>query len=295
VKPTAPQLSALSRLFSSSVFSELASRGKSALFARLLPQSGVIAEGVIAQSVGHAFDRAFAILRRAGQRDEYVYRAALTHKVLLGKHSLRTATMLTEFRVGSCKADLAILNGTAKVYEIKSERDSLARLANQVAHYRKVFAETWVIAAEAHSCDVLAHTDRDVGVMCLNRRGQITELREATDNAHLVCPIAVFESLRLPEARAVLEELGVTPPNVSAIRIHSAMRDCFSHLEPEAVHRAMVAVLKRSRSLMPLASLVDRLPESLRPAALSVRLRRSDHDRLVGAIGTPLSSALDWA
>ncbi|MEI9986083.1 MAG: sce7726 family protein [Aliidongia sp.] len=55
---------------------------------------------------------------------------SVTQKILMGKHSLRTASMLNEFRAGSCKADLVILNGTATVYEIKSERDSLTRLAN---------------------------------------------------------------------------------------------------------------------------------------------------------------------
>jgi len=295
VKPTAQQLSALSRLFSSSVLRELASKGKSALFARLLLQSSIITEGDAEKSVGDGFDRAFALLRHTGLRDAYVYRAALTHKILLGKHSLKTATMLTEFRAGACKADLAILNGTAAAYEIKSERDSLARLANQVANYRKVFAETWVIAAEAHARDVLTHTDREVGVMYLNRRGHITELREAVGNVHRVCPVAIFESLRLPEARAVLVDLGIAIPEVPGILIHSAMRDCFSRLEPAVVHRTMVQVLKRSRSLMPLKSLVGTLPESLKAAALSIRIRRSEHARLIEAISTPLRTALTWA
>lgn len=69
-------------------------------------------------TVGDALDSAFDVLKTAGLRDEYVYRAAITHKILLGTHSLNTACMLNEFRVGVCKADVAILNGTATVYEI---------------------------------------------------------------------------------------------------------------------------------------------------------------------------------
>ncbi len=61
-------------------------------------------------TVGEAFNEAFALLRQTGLRNEYVYRSALTHNLLLGKHSLRTACMLNEFRIGSCKADLIILN-----------------------------------------------------------------------------------------------------------------------------------------------------------------------------------------
>lgn len=45
----------------------------------------------------------------------------IANKILLGKHSLNTSHMLSEFRVGYNKADVVIINGTSSVYEIKSE------------------------------------------------------------------------------------------------------------------------------------------------------------------------------
>ena len=107
----ATNLSAISRLFSSTVFRELAEKGRSPLFARLLKDSGLMGAQLAAGTVGASFDSAFAALRKAGGRDEYVYKSALTHNILLGRHSLGTASLLTEFRTGFCKADLAILNG----------------------------------------------------------------------------------------------------------------------------------------------------------------------------------------
>ena len=98
------------------------------MFCRLIGQTGIGGRCGAHATVGDAFNSAFATLKIAGFRDEYVYRAALTHKILMGTHSLRTASMLSEFRTGACKADLVILNGTATVYEIKSERDSLIAL-----------------------------------------------------------------------------------------------------------------------------------------------------------------------
>src|SRR3984885_3867291 len=141
----AEQLAAISRLFSSSVVQEMARKGRSPLFARLASQSHLLNFLSPSQCVYALFDAAFALLRREGYRHEYIYRAALTHKILLGKHSLQTASMMNEFRVGDCKADLAILNGTATVYEVKSERDSLARLQRQIAAYTTVFSRVYVI------------------------------------------------------------------------------------------------------------------------------------------------------
>ena len=122
------RLAAISRLFSSSVVREMARTGKSAMFARLVKSSRLMDSLSEVKLVSGFFEEAFSLLKREGFRHEYIYKAALTHKVLLGTHSLQTASMLTEFRVGECKADVAILNGTATVYELKSERDSLKRL-----------------------------------------------------------------------------------------------------------------------------------------------------------------------
>ncbi|MCT7056937.1 sce7726 family protein, partial [Salmonella enterica] len=145
------QLTALSRLFSASVFNEIAKKGQSPMFARSLRETELFDHAdTLGINVGEAFNEAFALLRQTGLRNEYVYRSALTHNLLLGKHSLRTACMLNEFRIGSCKADLIILNGTGTVYEIKSERDSLSRLHNQITNYRKAFGKIYVIAGSEH-------------------------------------------------------------------------------------------------------------------------------------------------
>lgn len=285
----------MTRLFSSAVFREMANKGRSALFTRLFEQTQIETRCGPSATVGDAFDSAFSVLKTTGLRDEYIYRAALTHKVLMGKHSLNTACMISEFRVGTCKADLAILNGTATVYEIKSERDSLARLANQIENYKKVFANVYVIVSETHVRSVIEMTPEDVGIMCLSRRYQISTVREALDCPGRICPATVFESLRSAEACSILVELGVGVPEVPNTMLHAAMRKCFQRLEPKDVHGAMVKTLKRSRNLAPLSGLVDRLPRSLHAAALSIQVRRSEHDRLVEAVGTPLCAAMAWA
>lgn len=284
----------MTRLFSSAVFREMAKKGRSPLFSRLFALTG-IADRCVDDTVGGAFDVTFDILRAAGRRDEYIYRSALTHNVLLGKHSLNTACMLAEFRAGACKADVAILNGTATVYEIKSERDSLARLANQIQNYKKVFAKVYVIASEGHVTGVLDTVPEDVGVMMLGSRYRITTVREADDRSDRICPVTVFESLRSAEAVAILKRLNIAVPDVPNTQRHAAMRALFAQLDPTAVHNAMVSTLKATRNLAPLGDLVDHLPRSLHAAALSIQIRRADHGRIVEAISTPLCAAKAWA
>lgn len=295
MESTATRLSALSRLFSAGVYRELAKRGRSPLFSRLLYQIGPGLSFGKSATVGDAFDSAFSMLRRSGQRNEYVYRSALVQNILLGRHTLNTTCMLTEFRAGSCKADVAILNGTSTVYEIKSDRDSLSRLANQIENYRKVFAKIYVIAGDGHVEEVIDSTSNDIGVLSLVRWDRISTVREAKDCASSISPLAVFESLRSDEARDILECLGVDVPNVPNTALRETLRARFANLHPEDVHRQMVTTLKRTRDLAPLACLIDGLPRSLQAAALSIKIRQSEHIRLAGAIRTPISEAMTWA
>jgi hypothetical protein len=289
------QLSAISRLFSPAVFREMAAKGKSSLLIRLLKESCLLDTDPHLARVSDVFEAAFALLRSGECRDEYIYMAALTHKVLLGTHSLQTASMLHEFRVGQCKADLVILNGTATVYEIKSERDSLSRLEKQIETYKKVFASVYVIAGQNHVDAVVASMSKDVGVMCLSKRHQITTVREATNKPGRISPETIFEAVRTTEAKQILTYLGVSIPNVPNTVLHSELRKRFVRLRPQDVHAAMVQTLKCTRNLKPLSELIDNLPPSLQPAALSIPVKKAAHQRVIKAVSTRLTEAMEWA
>jgi len=161
----AQQISALSRLFSSGLIRELAKKGYSPMFARLAKESSLLQWADLIAPIGIFFDLAFSVLKHKSCRHEYIYKAAITHKLLLGHtHSLNTFVMLNEFRACNNKADAVILNGTSTVYEIKSERDSLSRLDRQIDSYRKVFAKVNVITGENHLNAVINLVPHDVGI-----------------------------------------------------------------------------------------------------------------------------------
>lgn len=291
----ASELAATGRLFSAAVLREMARRGRSPLLARLAKQSSLARLLEPAQPIWNLFETAFFVLRQTRFRDEYIYKAAITHNVFLGSHSLRTAVMLTEFRIGANKADVAVLNGTSTVYEIKSERDSLRRLHAQVAAYRGVFAKVNVICGENHEAEVFDTVPRDVGVLLLTDRDRISTAREAVNSPDRISPLRIFDCLPLSESSQILKALGRIVPEVPNTQLHQALRCQFAELKPREAHSAMVDVLRRTRSLLPLKPLIDALPPSLHAAACSVEIRKQDHARLLHAIATPTHEALSWA
>ena len=289
------QLSATSRLFSTSVLNELARKGKSPLFRRLAKDSSLL-DYIPQQSalVRDLFEVAFSLLKKKNFRHEYIYKTAITHKILLGTHSLQTSVMLNEFRTGRSKADVAILNGTTTVYEIKSERDKLARLPQQVSSYREVFAKVNIITGLNHLDAVLQIVPGDVGVLILTDRFQISTFREAVNAPERTCPVAIFDSIQLSEAKKILKLMGMSIPKVPNTQMHQAVRDKFAMLTPHDAQAGMIKVLRVTRNLLPLSELLVALPTSLQAAVISAPIRKRDHSRLIEAMNTPLVHAMSW-
>jgi hypothetical protein len=196
--------------------------------------------------------------------------------------------------VGECKADLAILNGTSTVYEIKSERDSLVRLGRQLRAYSEVFARVFVVTAETHLKAIINSVPLDVGIMCLSDRFQTSVVRDAVDSSNSVSVASIFDSIRTEEARMILSSFGIEVPHVPNTELSCLLREHFTKLAPRQAHDGMVAVLKKTRNQKSLSELVANLPTSLHTAALSVPIRKLDHVRLIGAIRTSVSEALAW-
>ena len=81
-------------------------------------------------------------------QNEYYYKNTLLNKLLLGVHSPRTTTALTEVPIGKSKADFILINGKAIVYEIKTELDNFDRLDGQMEDYYKAFSRMVVVTSE---------------------------------------------------------------------------------------------------------------------------------------------------
>lgn len=289
------QASSLSKVFSPQIIIDLSRRGRSELLSRLLKELQVAENGGFDEPLRTVFDKALVLLNKKDYRHEYAYKSALTHKLLLGVHSLNTAAMITEFRVESSKADVVILNGTSTVYEIKSERDNLDKLKRQITDYRKVFAKVNVITGENHLNDVVRFVQNDVGVLLLSERGQISTIREARDLPERVSPEVIFESIQIKEASMILNSLAIETPKVPNTLLYKTLKNEFIKLDPIDIHSAMLKVLKKTRSSQSLELLLNSLPKSLSTVILSSKIRKKDYHRLIETMDISVNQAISWS
>lgn len=289
------QHSAVARLFSPTIIRELATKGRSPLFSKLLLESRLLDSLDSRISVGAAFDMAFSYLKKKAYRTEYTYKAAIANKLLLGRHSLNTASLISEFRIENCKADIAIFNGTSTVYEIKSERDKLQRLNRQLSSYEKMFAKIYVVIGQNHIDEILKITPQDTGILVLNDRHSISTIREASECPEKICPITICSALQAKERIQLLEDFGIKPPDVPNTEMYRATANLFSQLDPKDVHDRMVKVIRESRKSSALIDFIPKVPKSLTAAVLAAPPKEKDRPQFMGAINTPVMEALYWA
>lgn len=77
-------------------------------------------------------------------RHEYFYKNKLLNDYVLMHYALDDTVLLNEFRVGDSIVDVVLVNGTNKVFEIKTELDTPERLKPQLDDYYKAFTEVYV-------------------------------------------------------------------------------------------------------------------------------------------------------
>jgi len=282
------------RFFSSGVLRELAHKGHSAVAARLTREYHLVDQFGPTISVSEFYNAIFNRLIRE-YRHEYVYKNAIAEKILLGRHNLNTAFMLTEFRADDCKADVVVLNGTSHVYEIKSEMDSFDRLDRQLAAYGKVFDYITLITTERLYKTVDQRVPKEVGIMVLADGGyqfRKKPCREAFSNRSHVDPVVIFNSLQRQEYLQIIKEtLGVSLAHLPNTQIYGEAKGYFEKLTPEAAHDAMVKALKHRRDTRRVADLVTDVPNSLKAASLSIRLTRKDRIRFLNLLHQDIASA----
>lgn len=134
----------------------------------------------------------------------------------LAAHAAREpGTVLVE-EMGLCRGqsrvDLAVVNGVMHGYEIKSDRDSLRRLASQIDYYSRVLDRVTIVVGAKHLERVLECVPSWWGVLSVRPssvRAEFKTIRRPKKNPQRD-PRSLVELLWLDDAMALLEERGET-------------------------------------------------------------------------------------
>ncbi len=155
-------------------------------------------------------------------RCEYVYKNNLILDIIK-EHSLKTTLIFNELKIGSSKADLVMLNGAIKIFEIKTELDSLSKLSKQLSDYQKIADKIYVVTDEKFAEKIkIEYAETDIGIIVLDGKNILQTVKEGNNNSSLFEFDTIFKILRKQEyLDLVFDNYGFVPdvPNTKIFRV----------------------------------------------------------------------------
>ncbi len=236
--------------------------------------------------VRDVFEACYKDLKKS-YKAEYYIKNLIAKKILIGRHSMNTATLLGEFRVGANKADCVIVNGHSTCYEIKSSYDDMSRLPSQLESYLKIFDRVNVVTSSVHVDKVLKIAPEEVGVIQLGKKDSLAEVRAATTSTDPVDVDVLIASLRRKEYLSLVEELCGYIPVCSNTSIYEECRSLLREVSSPQLRAAFCRVIKNSRRVD--KEYVSALPESLLVAGIEYSISSPSRKRLVKNMNVYLS------
>jgi len=263
--------------------SSLQPMGALTRLARTLP----VATAAGAHTIGDMFDAAYDTLQR-DYRNEYVFKNTVVSKIVFGRHRPTTASALLELSLGDSYADVAIMNGTSTVYEIKTDLDSFARLPSQLTDYQTRVEHVHVVVSDRRVVAAERQVPEGVGLIALLRDGTLRTIRDAASNLPRIRADHLFGSLRQTEATQILEANGIRLSAATAVERWEELRRRFSELDGTTAHCGAVSAFRtRGMQAMPLA-VNPGLPRSARALAYAAPMSKVAANRLLSRLAEPI-------
>jgi hypothetical protein len=212
-------------------------------------------------------------------RNEYYYKNTLLNKLLLGMHSPKTTTALTEVSVSKSKADFILINGKAVVYEIKTELDNFERLDTQLNDYYKAFNHVAVVTCESNYKTIEKKLlGTPVGIYLLTKRSTLSEKKKPIENNSFLDLNIIFKILRKQEYEAILLTHYGELPNVSQFNYYNACKKMFSQIDKQDAYKLFLRELKNRNKID--INLYANVPYELKFLMYFSNLRKYDFNKL---------------
>jgi len=275
--------SSIGNFFSPIVLSSFVNNFYSSYFTEVCQNSQLLRNTDLSITVGDFFDSIFYFLLKH-YRNEYIYKNIIANKILLGKHSLKTSQVLTEFRIGKNIADIIILNGTSTVYEIKSEYDSFLRLNRQINSYSKAFEFVNIITSPSQTKKALNQLPESIGVLSFTKRNTISTVRKPKSNLENIDLSILFESLRKDEYLQIINTYYGNIPNVPNTKIFTECKNLYCDIPIEKAVKLTIEVLKKRNYSDFMIQHINEIPYSLIAYVLSLGNNKKRLEKLLNIV-----------
>ncbi|WP_316843039.1 sce7726 family protein [Pedobacter gandavensis] len=215
-------------------------------------------------------------------RHEYLYKVALLNSYVLNNYSLSDTILLNEFKIGNSKADTILINGTNKVFEIKTELDSPERLYTQINDYYKGFSEVYIVIHHSEIGKYLNCVDDHVGIMTFSKHHTIDLFKPAQTYNEKLDILVMMKALRKEEYLQLVYEITGKLPEATPVRMFKACINLLSSYSVLDVQNTFLKIIKQRISLSTNDLVQDpSVPDILRLACYHYNLNQNQYISLI--------------
>jgi len=235
----------LARLISNAGFRKMVTSNGARSFAKQLKRTVEKGGTVLPEkcSLQYLLDISYDHLQK-DYRHEYVYKTKLLSDFVLKHYTFSDTIILNEFRLGKSVADLALINGTNKVFEIKTELDNPDRLQSQLNDYYKVFSEVYIVTHHSLADKYRAIVNQKVGIIEFTEGYSLVTTREATPDLGGLDNQTMMKSLRKSEFLEIVTEIHGQLPGVTPVKLYKTCLEIITEVDSLVLQRHFLNVLK---------------------------------------------------
>lgn len=218
--------------------------------------------------------------------NEYYYKNEFINKWLKSELGNSNSVIFSEFRIGRAIADLAMFNGTSKVFEIKTVLDKVYRLSGQIDAYRKIFNEIYLIVPVTCIKKYISY-DKNVGIISFDSHYRNFQLiRESVKNLNPDIS-TIMEVLYTHEYKDIVRLYYGSLPKMTDFSQFEICSRYISEIPVEILNVLFVNTIKK-RKVHNL--FFNKINSELNQICLSLNLNKIERDKLISNLNTQILS-----
>jgi hypothetical protein len=219
-------------------------------------------------------------------RCEYVYKNNLFIEIFK-KEKLESTLMLNELKIGASKADLVLLNGSVRVYEIKTELDGLGKLSKQLNDYQKFADKVYVVTDEKFAEKIkVEYADTNIGIIVLDAKNKLQTIKEADKNSSLFDFDTIFKILRKQEYLDLVADNFGFVPDVPNTKIFRACYELLASKDIVDFQEQVLNKLKERKLINPNLLKSSKTPRELKHICNSLDFNEQEYHKLYNFLAT---------
>jgi hypothetical protein len=215
---------------------------------------------------------------------EYIYKNEFINQWVKNELGNSNSIVFNEFKIGKATADLALFNGTSKVFEIKTIFDSEYRLSHQLNEYKKLFNEIYLIVPECQASKYLHGNDK-VGIITYS---SLTNSFRLVRKSHFQkCPnfSIIMKVLHTKEYKDIVFEFYGKLPKMNDFTQFDVCKELIFKIPPMELNKLFVKTLKRRKINN---HFFNKLNSEFNQICLSLNLTENEKEKLIYKLDTKI-------